>query len=485
MKKNILIKMICMLLAVVFLMSALAACDEEPAPPETPPTTPSNPGTPTLTDAEKAYTLYAAAEAAMNDIDSGTQHGEITLELSLYGLEMEVTMDMFSCVANLKNDNLSYYMQTDMSGTMAYSGDTSVMSAQKAEGFQNGKMFVRNEQTEDGVVTQNQKMYSLITAADFKAYMDWASSDLAVNATTCKKALYSAGQDGGAVLTFSKFTDEALRTLDFGVGDFNAVFEDEFELVDVIYTVYVSADSTVTKEQMNFIFDYADDADAGSYCSLSAQTVYSKINTTLPYETVSLTGYREVDDLRVVNVLDKLLNDFVNGDSGEFSMHSDVEVVLAGYTDVSEVVQTGSFSKTNGKYGFEIMIDRDGTISTVAYANGVLYTKDGQTEYSESAARSVVRSGVDPAEISMSDVEDISLVTQTSTQSVYTLLLNDVSQAEEWAAVANGTLASATVTATLTFSGGKLTRYDYVCEAIATTAYGNMTISLETYVVYG
>ncbi len=484
MKKNVWIKTICVLLAVVFLLGALVACNgEEPPAPPNGPSGPSNPPA-VMTDAEKAYALYATATAAILNADSVTQDSEVSMEMMLYGMEMEVTGEAVSCIANRKNDSLSYYSQMDISATVTYGGDSSTMNELSVEGFQNGRMFVRNTAIQDGVTTQDQKLVSFLSAADYRTYMNWLGDNIVVTAATCGKAVYSAQQDGSAELTFSKFTKDALRVSDLGIGSLSALYGDAFELVDMIYTVHISADGTLTREQMNFVLDCTEDDDSDSYCLIFAESNYSKVNATLPHEAVSLTGYKEVDDLRVVGALSEMLTDFVNADAGEFSMHSDVSVVIAGYTNATEVVQTGTFAKRNGKYGFEIMVDRDGELSTVSYANGTLFANGEETEGSEDVARYTIRSVIDPAQITMSDVVEIESVMQTSSQSIYRLTLNDVSQAEEWVASVNGTLTGATVTATLTFSNGKLARYDYVCEATASTMYGEMLVFVETYVVY-
>lgn len=393
MKRNTL-RLLALALALVLCMSMFLACDDGGTLPPDP--------FEGMTEAERAFELIRLYCEKQEALTSGTISLTLTGSFQTLISDVSCACTFFangsSKVAGLGTENLSYIEEFTNNITITPpTGSAITQVGTTKEGFQNGKMF--EETTKDG---KTEKFASAITAAEYAAYMEkYDGADLIATASNCTMATSAKQADGSWLLTFTGFTSDFVSMADKEfLAEISELFVPGQVLSDVRLAYIIAADYTPIQMTVEFVFANEDPTATTALPVLTQTQIYSGMNATT-IETLDLTGFVDIGDLRQFTIYREALSERVNATTGRFTALQKTDVVITGgQSDSQSKTYTGSFTNLNGfTYTITGTQTENGSSQdfSLSYANGVC-TENNQTSTStDEVEKEGLKTLLDPA----------------------------------------------------------------------------------------
>lgn len=191
--KKMVLKVISLTLALLMILTALAACDskddvidaEEDRKAQTENKENDTP------DDMGAFEFFEKADEVMESMTSYRIDGTMTAKIYMpsYDMSMNASATMVMMEAGKGTDDYYALNEQTTVSTMTMGTNVSKTTATSMDGFQNGNMFVMNDSDESST-DKAQKLYSTISAEDYiahkKSMEEDSAIDVDINADTSK-----------------------------------------------------------------------------------------------------------------------------------------------------------------------------------------------------------------------------------------------------------------------------------------------------------
>lgn len=480
--KKMVLKVISLTLALLMILTALAACDskddvidaEEDRKAQTENKENDTP------DDMGAFEFFEKADEVMDNMTSYRIDGTMTAKIYMpsYGMSLNASVNMLMIESGKGTDD--YYALNEQSGvtTMTRGSDVSKTTLTSMDGFQNGKMFVMND-SDESYTDKAQKLYSTISAEDYIAHKKSMEEDGAIDtdisADTCKSANVSFDKDNKEwTAVYRSFTDVAKKEFDLGFSD----MLENYDVSDVEVRIISDSSFVIKSIRMVYAFKYTGDGveDKTQAPQMSVDMNCSGVNDTPKGKTVDFTGYTKVSDLRILDIADKALDKRIDAKSGAFKL----ECTWNGEYECYDYKYSHG---TNGKLSYTAEYIIEGITYNVRYSdnkfridtsgNGRAEDSTDEEEYAD------IQDYIDWGEFDKSAVTDIQVV--NAADGVYRFTIGNTDFAENYL-VDNPDPTRSTQYFIFTIKNGALT--EYRCEVNATSSIDGATGSCSIKCVY-
>lgn len=370
--------------------------------PETPPAS----GTQTTpfaekSEKEKALHLWNVNRSEPQGVDSFTMTAEITGEGVMMGMPFTVSGSGLSVFAGLK-DTADLFYYSEVNERINVQNGSFVSETVLKDGFADGRMFAYQEVDGDG-----DGVYSRINASDWKTYYQEKNEDSNVKLLSehVRNATFTEAAESYTA-TLTEFTDSGLAAIKKAVGsDMSQVMGSPFVQVEVS----VTTDKSFLPVAMSMTLLFEAETGEDTPFLEMAYTYGSYNETKAP--SVNLAGYRVVSDLRVLERIDKAIDDLKSASSAQLEFFQ-LCSLWQGDLVVNEAESQVSVEFANSKNGYRFDL-RDGEGVRSWYANGIQYVQHpGQTVQQNAAAELAAKSHVennyiDPGHFSIYNVSNV------------------------------------------------------------------------------
>lgn len=423
-----------------------------------------------LSEREKAFYLLNFEESDLFELASFTQTATLQATGSYMDVPFEIMQNLTLVYGGLNDPDQYFYIQSTQ-GDYSFAEGAYGYSVDGKEGYVDGKMFYFSN--EDGKTTA---LYSLLGAEDYAAHQKNTADDTDILAyitdancgtVTCSKLI-----DGRYSVTFTDFTESALKGLLSELGDFNEFFASPITDIDINFTV----SKDFIPQTMHFAFAFED---ASASDTFVMDIAFSNVNSTVK-EHIDFSGYTKVDDLRNFDIVKKALDDA--GKAEELSFDFSASTVLTNGVDKNETKESHTIAIENKEqYTFNIAADVGGTKATIVYQNGAMKTTvPGQGENSqamtEAQAKAEMDFYLDPGSFSQSDIS-----TAKKNGELYTFKIDRSDLGKFSSFLASVSADEDDVTSidgvyTVSLKDGKIEAFSYSITVSFTSPYGNLTL---------
>ncbi len=392
----------------------MTGCDEPP--PEandpsagTPPTgqTPSG-GQPStsksfekLSAKEQAFYLLHYEPLADATLSSYTVDMELSISGSAMGLATTASSQNTLKVCRPSSGDLFYLQDATTSVHMSQGEFSQTITQQLQEGYANGKMFSACQSSTD---EDDYAVFSHITAADYLRHREAMENDASIQdlnsgdctTVTCEKVA------GGYKAQLSGFTAAGLEKMSSMWRDMTDLFG--VQVADVHLTL--SVDEALMPQSMHLDLSFAL---AATPTQMQISATYSGYNTTSP-SAPNLSSYREIADLRVVDILEKAFSEAEDAKNLSFDFAANFDGnALGNSTQESEV----NISFLNGVYSFFVDETINSNTRITQYANGkITQTTNGgstaQQDITDGDARRWIHDYILPVSLDLAMISEVS-----------------------------------------------------------------------------
>ncbi|MBQ9779890.1 MAG: hypothetical protein IJW00_02980 [Clostridia bacterium] len=438
----------------------------------------------TLKEPERAVEFVNILNKRMESQNSYVAEMEANIVMELYRTEISMTATGTEIVYGQGSSD--YFTQTETHQVMTVNGSKTEMTT--IEGFADGKMFYYS--AGNGVRTV--KLWSALSCDDYVAFdktyntTDGLDDDIMASEAATRTCIQN--DDKTWTATYTDYTAEGLKAFESIMSGLDSYMKD-VRMADVMVTVTASADLLPSSMEMEFVFEPVEEGDDVELPTMSAKAVYKDIGTTEAVE-VDLTNYDEVVDLRVVTIVEKSLQDFLNADTAEFKVVTTQNVKVSGQTSNSTETDEGSFEMGESGYTFDIDARVGFTKYDITYKDEVYRImkgdqKQSQKYWTEAEARAYIKGLLDPSSFSDSIVRNIEKDEEASTdgKAVYLIKIKtpDLTQYES---ALGGVNLSGVATMKVTIEDGRMTEQYYELSMSAGNQYKIVVTATCTYISY-
>ena len=280
------------------------------------------------------------------------------------------------------------------------------------KGFADGKMFSSYNMNAQKPI----KLWSPVTAEEHLAHeaeMSGAKevddNDMVETAATrtCVK-----NSDKTWTATYTDYTEEGLNYFRDAMGNVEDVLA-YANLTDVMMTIHATEALYPTTMEMIFEYELSEDAEAGAKIpTFIVRTTYQDIGTTQALE-MDFTEYKEVVDLRVGDIIEKSLQDFIGADQAEFKINMFQRATYKGQTEGYSESNEGRFEMTSAGYSFDIQSEIQDEKYILRYCDGVrrvMNEKEEEIEQetiTDAEAKAFISALLNPASFNSTQVMDV------------------------------------------------------------------------------
>lgn len=415
---------------------------------------------------------------------------KMTLEGSLYGNEINATIDSESIYADLDTDSPSYHSTgTSVIRLGAFAQTISVTNT--TNGYKDGKIY----ESSDKAGIKN-ALISPISADEYKAHREFLTgfsdeelAELHKKATVkeCIKV-----DDGTWSATFSGYSEEDVLTFVEYAFDSTVLLLDGYKVKDVVFSIKSDAEFLPTDWSYEMIFEKT----SGNWHEAKSRVDITFCDiSTATHPGINASDYTEVEGLADLQKIRKLMSDKFTDNNGSFTTDSEQSVVVAGTNQYSREIDAVSFKTENGKYSFRIDADinpnsiTNSYTAVIKYSNGT-YKMEGQgistitQEMSDSEARAYLSQLYDPAGLSNAQISNIQLNTKGFTH-LLTIENPDYSALETSLAGLGATDFNAVATLGIDFENGTIAKYKYTLILTAKVSGQTLTVEVQSTVSFG
>ena len=353
-----------------------------------------------LDESERAAALFDAVNQIKRTSYLLKRETRLSGTLEDYFTNASIVYDSY--FFDLDTEAPSTFFETTAETTVSLSGEEYTSSIRTRSGFRDGKMFVQN--------SPSSSLYSKISAEDYFAYLTEKSVSEEALVSAIKSAetqTCTKNGDGSWYAGFSDFPDAELNLLAKAYFDPAVYTFQNASIKELIVHIESTKKLELKTMQFTLVFD-------GNASAQTTVTLLEADKEALP--TISLYKFKEVSDLRFLDVLKGKINEKLASDSYSVSMkdivriNSDISTSSTTNTD-GHISYSKSGSKTSFVYSYS-KSPRAGVVSEFTYRDGVLYSTSGNSEtvfdynMNEYEAQSYLTSLVDPGNLAGAVISD-------------------------------------------------------------------------------
>ena len=378
---------------------------------------------------ERPMKLYEAVMKGMDDVKSATILTTIKLQAVISEAKITATVKQTEQALDKKGELLH---RSEVKGTTKIDGETTTTVS--LSGYQDGKMYFASGEIEDTYTNQLSAPISEQEYRDHQLYLaEHIGLDLDFTAEECKTmTCEQLKEDKKWIGTYTDFEGSFLRRAIDSLDGMEALFCEEYKIVDL--SMSVIADKALIPIRIELEFEFAaisDEADE-ALPSLSIVIEVSDVNET-EIEKEDLKDFDEVDDLRVLDLVDVWVDNHAAKEEGSFSSTSDIETTIFNQTHKQQQKIDLSFKEGQNGFSYTIKQEQDGSEYVLSYQDGkqtAKYLSSGEELSStseiiqEATAKYQLTTLLTPTELVTSEVSDVK-VEEKNGQTAYTLQMED------------------------------------------------------------
>jgi hypothetical protein len=341
------------------------------------------------------------------------------------------------------------------------------------EAHHDGKMYIASD---DG--TYSQKLCSAMTHEEYDHIQTGVLTD-DLDLADCTSAQFSQNEDDTWTLQFSGYTK---KTIDKMVESFS-ITPDMLAVPIADVKVSLSANAQFLVQKMEFSFDFAvEDEEMTPTFRITAE--YSNYDTAV-FDTAKLNTeeFTEVDDVRILESLQTLLQERQNTVSGKFTMDLKSTYQLQDQITASQEQATFTYGRKNGAYFYSGIANIDRKTFAVSYGNGQQeVTVSGQTStafQSEEEAKAYIDGLINMANYTPTAITGI----QKLDEGVY-LLLGQPKNLEQTIGITGIDEVSANQECKVTFESNKLMKIENKLVVAGKYTDQPVTLTVESVVTF-
>ena len=407
MKKS-LFKLFSLTLALLMLTGALSSCMRI--------------GLAVLGEEKDALLILSAFEKA--NASSYSIHSESKMTVAAGKKDtnsVTVTGDMVVYKANSKDFRFHMEQKTET----VLSGSYTKMET--LEGFQNDKMYTGYDQASD-----SSYLYSEISRKDYTEHMEemelLTDFEFDITQNNCSDISCVTNNDKTVTASFKSFTDAGMEQFFELLDTDPETFGDLLEVDDFELTLTVDKKLRPKTLRLDILFDVSEDY-VGEDPSMYLEMTFDLDGVEAP-EDLDLSEYEQVEDLRLVDRVEKQLEEMVDQEEGYFSTKVVQKVTSGNQSQYETTLYNGVYRTEDDTYTHEIKVTDGDTI----YKTGKLVYEDGKQEafgivaeleksMSDYEAKAFLASLLNPADFDSSVVSNIT--PDEETEGVYLISLAD------------------------------------------------------------
>lgn len=440
------------LLLVAFLLPCLVACQKTE-----PPFEPKN-----------ASELWAKIDETMTAQEQYEMTGKV--RVNFYNMGYEYILD--GSLSSTYGKDIVY---NDSIVTVSCDALSFSQSIYNIDAFYENKMYMAYS---DGVYEQ--KFCSPMTLEEYEAEQSDVLT-LHVDMEDCTSAQFTKNENGSWGLEFSGYTkktiDQVLKGMQLTEIELGASVQ------DMQVSLTADADFRVGEISIVFTFDPSLEQSVATP-KLSVSAKYSNYNN-VQFDPAKLDPemFREVEDLRILSLVEESMAAKQDAMSGEFTLDLKTTYELMGQTLSSQESDVVTYDRMNGAYSYLITSVMDGQNFKIQYQNGQqTVDSDGQSHTSpqtEEEAKTFINGLMDSAKYNRASVADI----QKQDEGVYVLTV-DGSNPSEFISDEGMEITAAQQTIIVAFQGDRLLRLESTI--VMEGSYGNepMSVNIDSVVVF-
>jgi hypothetical protein len=354
-----------------------------------------------LSAKEQAFYLLHYEPLSDNTLSSYTIDMQLSISGSAMGLATTASSQHTLKVCRPSSGDLFYLQDATTSIHMSQGNFSQTITQQSQEGYANGKMFSACQSSAD---EEDYAVFSHITAADYLRHREAMENDASIQdlnsadctTVTCEKVT------GGYKAQLSGFTAAGLEKMAPMWRDMTDLFG--AQVADVHLTL--SVDEELMPQSLHLELSFAL---AATPTQMQINATYSGYNTTTP-TAPNLSSYREIADLRVVDILEKAFSEAEDAKNLSFDFAANFDGnALGNSTQESEV----NVSFLNGVYSFFVDETINGSTRITQYANGkIKQTTNGgsaaQQDITDGDARRWIHDYIQPVSLDLAMISEVS-----------------------------------------------------------------------------
>ena len=342
-----------------------------------------------MEEPDRAMALSELISVNGEAADSYTVEIEVSLECVYQEVDVEVNAEGSMYYTGLKGDSPAYHSSTTTK-TEAMEGEIE-NTTRVQEGFRDGKMY--RYYREDGV---RQRLYSPISWEDFGKYMESRNdvTEFDFKDGDCTDITCAQQEDGSWFATMKGFTEDGITPFREMIADFEEMLGEDFAIADVSFTFTTTEDFYLSAFTMEYTFEALNEDNEEDPPVMKLEAEIGKYNATEPQE-IDFDDYTEVVDLRLLDVPEKSMKEFSDGEKGKFQFDINQRVLLG--TQKNELIESDlvSFANKDGKYTYQVEAEQNnyeifmtytsGTASTVVKERGQVISNTSEESTDEEA----------------------------------------------------------------------------------------------------
>ncbi len=342
-----------------------------------------------------------------------------TLIGTVYGIRTEAEIYSNSCYVRTDSRSPIVHLEYDMEMKMISGNVTQTDERKEVLGYRDGKMYSMRKFDGESVSLASQLGYDDYVAHE-ESMRESTEEEFMAAAKSASVKTTQRTDGGGWVLELSGYSEENLELLIDNQFDMIVCRYEGYRPVDMKLTMEIDKRQRPIKKTCTLVFERTDAASDGDDDYVEPVATYTSTVRDIgraEAPSVDLSKYKKVDDLRVLDRMQKQLSDLTSADNLEFTADKSIQVNMGGELSAGEITCTTKIQDRDGAYTFtmtqvEAPNTKDETVYEIAYENGK-YSISGKgipsqtVTMSENEARLMVDQTMDPASFTSSLVSDI------------------------------------------------------------------------------
>ena len=408
-------------------------------------------------DPDSAEAVLERIDKKMDSLES--YESDLSMQMTFFIDETEVKAIGTGCLVESGVGTDDYYYYQSMTMTIFSDILPSSQETESIEAYNEGRMLVYNKG--DGI---NQKLCSQMTKEAFLEYKE-DNDSLDIDFNDCSNADFVKNEDNSWSLTYSGYSETVIGSIVEDLG-----FDKEMvgaEISDMKISITADEDFRAKQIVFDFVFDVEEDATAVPVFTVTEN--FSKYNeATRIVKGINAVDYDEVEDVRLLYNVEKMIEDLQNDKDGSFVLDVSQTVTVMGQSSSYKETDTVSYGETDGSYFYDITADVSGSTIDIGYKNGVqtvTQNSASQTvDQTEDEARDFINGLINTAQYNKAYVSDLTKVSD----GVYKFQFDKPNSSTYKQALANmgASYDSAKQTITVTIRDNKIVKIESEAEAL-------------------
>lgn len=439
-----------------------------------------------MEESERAVEFMNLIDSNMNSQNSYTADMSMTIQTELAGINVSAKASGTIHKGGIGTEQYFTHTQTDTTIEMKGNGVEQTITQTTIQGFSSGKMYSSYQTDDEGAI----KLWSEISATDYatfeNTYQNANSPDnFMVGGSATRTCIQN--NDKSWTATYTDFSKESLAELAALTQEMENLLTD-VELSDVCMTI--SANKKLYPTSIDMVFEYAltDEAEK----DVKIPTILISItfeNQDKKTYVHNLDGYTQVDDLRVLTMVDNSLDNLMQAENAEFQLTNKQTLSLAGQSMTFTERKEGTFTTANDKFEFAYTYHAQDQSYEVTYKDGthtiVLDGKTTKENLTDAQARMTIENILDISNFQAYSISNIQMDKEksTDTKKVYALTFATLPDMSEWEELLGGLKLTGDASAVITIENGRMTSQEYTINATTDNGFSVKLIAYCTYTI--